>query len=68
MNPNTRIPVLAPDDRPLMPTLYRRAKAWVESGKAKWVSNDLNIKQIRLLSELSSRNTQPIVVGIDLRP
>lgn len=65
MHPNTRIPVLAPDQTPLMPTLYRRAQAWVESGKAEWVSNDLNIKQVRLLQAPSSCNTQPIVVGID---
>lgn len=65
MNPNTRIPVLAPDNTPLMPTLYRRAQAWVESGKAEWVSNDLNIKQVRLLKEPASRKTQPIVIGID---
>lgn len=65
MNPNTRIPVLTPDQTPLMPTLYRRAQAWVECGKAEWVGNDLNIKAVRLLSEPSSRNTQPIVVGID---
>jgi len=65
MNPNTRIPVLAPDQTPLMPTLYRRAQAWVESGKAEWVSNDLNIKQVRLWQAPSSCNTQPIVAGID---
>jgi len=65
MNPNTRIPVLAPDNQTLMPTLYRRAQAWVDSCKAEWVSNDLNIKQVRLLQEPSSRNIQPIVVGID---
>jgi hypothetical protein len=65
MNPNTRIPVLAPDDMPLMPTLYRRALAWVDSGKAEWISNDLNIKQVRLLREPSSHNTQSIVVGVD---
>ncbi|MDX2272003.1 MAG: RRXRR domain-containing protein [Cyanobacteriota bacterium] len=65
MNPSSRIPVLAPDDTPLMPTLYRRAQAWVDSGKAEWVSNDLNIKAVRLYQEPFSRNTQPIVVGID---
>ncbi len=65
MNPNTRIPVLAPDNQPLMPTLYRRAQKWVDSGIAEWVSNDLNIKQVRLLNEPASRNTQPVVVGID---
>jgi len=65
MNPNTRIPVLAPDQTPLMPTLYRRAQAWVESGKAEWVGNDLNIKAVRLLSEPSGHETQPISLGID---
>ncbi|NJO42919.1 MAG: hypothetical protein HC769_15380 [Cyanobacteria bacterium CRU_2_1] len=65
MNPNTRIPVLAPDNAPLMPTLYRRAQQWVDSSQAEWVSNDLNIKQVRLFQEPSSRNAQPIVVGID---
>ena len=65
MNPNTRIPVLAPDNQPLMPTLYRRAQKWVDSGKAEWVSNDLNVKQVRLLKEPASRETQPIMVGID---
>ncbi len=65
MNPKTRIPVLAPDNTPLMPTLYRRAQQWVDTGKAKWVSNDLNIKQVRLLQEPSSRNAQLIVIGID---
>lgn len=65
MNPNTRIPVLAPDNTPLMPTLYRRAQQWVETGKAQWVSNDLNIKQVRLCQEPSSHNVQPIVVGVD---
>jgi hypothetical protein len=48
-----------------MPTLYRRAQQWVDTGKAKWVSNDLNIKQVRLLQEPSSRNAQLIVIGID---
>ena len=65
MKPNTRIPVLAPDRQPLMPTLYRRAQAWVKAGIAEWVSNDLNIKQVRLLQSSSGTTTQPIVVGLD---
>lgn len=65
MNPKSRIPVLAPDETPLMPTLYRRAQQWVDAGKAEWFSNDVNIKAVRLLSEPSSRNTQPVVIGID---
>jgi len=65
VNPNTRIPVLAPDNTPLMPTLYRRSQAWVKAGKAEWASNDLNIKQVRLLEAPSSTATQPVVIGID---
>lgn len=65
MNPNTRIPVLAPDNTPLMPTLYRRAQQWVKTGKAKWVSNDLNIKAVQLLTEPSGRKIQTIVLGVD---
>lgn len=65
MNSNTRITVLAPDNQTLMPALYRRAQQWVDSGKAEWVNNDLNVKQVRLLQEPSSRNVQPVVVGID---
>lgn len=65
MNRNARIPVLALDGTPLMPTLYRRALAWVEAGIAQWIRNDLNIKTVQLLGEPSGRNTQPIALGID---
>lgn len=66
MNPNTRIPVIAPDGiTRLMPTKYRRAQAWVEAGKAQWISTDLNIKAVQLLAEPSGYDIQPIVVGVD---
>ncbi|WP_231510199.1 RRXRR domain-containing protein [Fischerella sp. PCC 9605] len=65
MNSNARIPVLSPDGKPLMPTLYRRAQVWVEQGKAKWIGNDLNIKQVHLLQEPSGNATQPVAIGID---
>lgn len=65
MNPNTRIPVIAPNGQTLMPTLYRRAQAWVEQGKAQWVSTDLIIKAVQLFNEPSGRFTQPISLGVD---
>lgn len=65
MNPKTRIPVISQEGKPLMPTLYRRAQKWIDSGKAEWVSNDLNIKQVRLLQKPSGETTQAIVIGVD---
>jgi hypothetical protein len=65
MNNKTYIPVLAPNDETLMPMTYKRAQARVESGRAEWVSNDLQIKCIRLLEEPSGYVTQPICVGVD---
>lgn len=60
-----RIPVQNPDGTPAMPTKRSRALKWVEQGKAEWVKTDLRIKAVRLLTEPSGRNTQPIVVGVD---
>ncbi len=48
-----------------MPMKYRRAEAFVECGEAEWVSNDLNIKAVRLLREPSGYATQSIVLGVD---
>jgi hypothetical protein len=65
MNNKTRVSVLAPNHTPLMPMEYRRAVARVESGRAEWVSNDLQIQCIRLLEEPSGRAVQDIGVGVD---
>lgn len=58
------VPVVDTDQRPLMPTTPARARRWVESGKATpfWKRG---VFCVRLNVEPSSRNTQPIAVGID---
>jgi hypothetical protein len=47
-----------------MPTLYRRAQAWVEAGKAEWVSNDLNIKAVRLCLNLLGMKLNSSVLAL----
>ncbi|MGL5064361.1 MAG: RRXRR domain-containing protein [Microcoleus sp.] len=64
MHKNARIPVIGSDSSPRMPTKYYRAQQWVDNGKAEWVSNDLQIKAVRLLRD-SGDNTQSIAIGID---
>ncbi len=62
---NYRVPVLAPDGKPLMPTTNTRANKWIKEKKAKIVKNKLGIFQIQLLFEPSGRKKQPIVMTID---
>lgn len=62
---NKRVPVLAPDGTPLMPTKASRARRWLKNGRAKIVQNDLQIFVIQLCCEPSGRQTQDIACGLD---
>jgi hypothetical protein len=60
-----RVPVLAPDGTPLMPTLPSRARRWLRDKKAVVVHNNLNVLCIQLVAEPCARNTQDVVLAID---
>lgn len=61
-----RIAVVDKDHKPLMPTTPARARKWVESGKAVKRWSDAGQFYVQLTCEPSGRNTQDIVIGIDL--
>src|SRR5215472_8444113 len=58
------VPVLDKNQQPLMPTTPARARRWMKSGKATafWKGG---IFCVRLNQAPSSREVQPIAVGID---
>jgi hypothetical protein len=62
---NLRVPVLAPDGESLMPTKSSRVRRWIKEGKAKAIRTKLGIFAVQLIEEPSSREKQPVVVGID---
>ncbi len=61
-NKQTKVPVLAPDGEPLMPTVSSKARKWIKQGKAKIVQNDIGIFQIQLINEPSDRKKQPVAL------
>jgi len=65
MPTNKRVPTLAPDGTPLMPTKASRARRWLQKGLAKVIQNDLQIFVIQLVSEPSGYQTQDIACGLD---
>lgn len=60
-----RIPVVDQNHKPLMPTTPRRARKWIESGKAikKW--SDCGQFYVQLTFTPSGYNIQDIVIGVD---
>lgn len=60
-----RVPVISPDNLPLMPTKPSRARRWIKEGKAIAKFNDLRQFYVQLIVEPSDNATQPISIGID---
>jgi RRXRR protein len=58
------VPVVDPNQRPLMPTTPARARRWVKGGKATPFWNQ-GVFCVRLNEEPSGKSVQPIAVGID---
>ena len=61
----TRVPVISPDGKPLMPTTCARARKWIQSGKAIGKRNKVGVFYVQLLQEPSGYATQAVIVGID---
>lgn len=65
MNQVTRVPVISPDGKPLMPTTPARARKWIKSGKAVGKRNKVGVFCVQLLDKPSGYDTQEIVAGTD---
>jgi len=62
---NRRVPVVAPDGTPLMPTKPSRARRWIREGKAKPIRTKIGIFVVQLLEEPSDRKKQSIAATLD---
>jgi RRXRR protein len=64
-NQVTRVPVISPDGKPLMPTTPARIRKWIKAGKAICKRNKVGVFYVQLLCEPSGTKTQKIVAGTD---
>lgn len=60
-----RVPAVAQNGRPLMPTKPSRARRWVRDGKAVGKWSDAGIYYVQLVDEPSGDESQDVVVGLD---
>ncbi len=64
-NQATRVPVIDPDGKSLMPTTSARARKWIKSGKAIGKRNKLGVFYLQLTQKPSGYETQTVSVGTD---
>src|SRR5437868_7119401 len=61
----TRVPVICPQGKPLMPTTPARAAKWIKDGKAEGKRNKVGVFYVQLTVSPSGYETQSIVAGCD---
>ncbi|MEH2458894.1 RRXRR domain-containing protein [Nostoc sp.] len=64
-NQTTRVAVVSPDGKPLMPTTPARARKWIKLSKAIGLRNQVGVFYVQLLIEPSGCNIQEVVAGTD---
>ncbi len=65
INQASRVPVVDPDGKPLMPTTPARVRKWIVQGKAIPKRNKLGVFFVQLTNKPSGYSTQPIIAGVD---
>lgn len=61
----TRVPVISPSGKSLMPTTCSRARKWIQSGKAVGRRSKIGLFYVQLTQEPSGYTTQKVVAGVD---